>query len=168
MEETTQRIDDTRSAFLHAVKAEEHVPPSIELFVQQLNIETGEKQTVSRVLRRVEAAISEIGYDSFLEDLSSAEFLGGNDTPVGSDAINLIPGHGKTVCCTTLLAVSQGDNKAIGFPTHHEAGSEHLIRLHKQDTSGDCALRLLATPTCWKITSAICEHTTNGAYGCCS
>lgn len=128
MEETTQRIDDTRSAFLHAVTSEKHVPPSIEAFVQQLNIEAGERQTVSRVLRRVESAISEVGYESFLEDLSSAEFLGGNDSPVGSDAINLIPGHGKAACCTTLLAVSQGDKKAIGFPSIMKQVREHLIR----------------------------------------
>lgn len=127
MEETTQGIDDTRSAFLNAVTSEKHVPPSIELFVQQLNIEAGERQTVSRVLRRVESAISEVGYDSFLEDLSSSEFLGGNDSPVGSDAINLIPGHGKVACCTTLLAVSQGDKKAIGFPSIMKQVRKHLI-----------------------------------------
>jgi hypothetical protein len=117
LEETSQRIDDTRSAFLHAIASEKHVPLSIELFVQQLKIDAGEKQTVSRVLRRVEAAISEIGYDNFLEDLASAEFQGGDDSPIGTDAINLIPGHGETVCCTTLLAVSKGDKKAIGFPS---------------------------------------------------
>ena len=127
LEETSQRIDDTRSAFLHAVTSEKHVPPSIEVFVQHLNIEAGEKQTVSRVLRRIESAISEVGYDSFLEDLSSAEFLGGNDSPVGSDAINLIPGHGKAGCCTILLAVSKSDKKAIGFPSIMKRVRKHLI-----------------------------------------
>lgn len=127
MEETTQGIDDTRSAFLHAVTWEKHMPLSIEVFVQQLNVEAGERQTISRVLCRVESAISEVGYENFLEDLSSAEFLGGNDSPVGSDAINLIPAHGKAACCTTLLAVSQGDKKAIGFPSIMKQVRKHLI-----------------------------------------
>jgi hypothetical protein len=128
VEETNRSKDHTRSAFLHALTSEKHVPPSIELFVQQLTIEAGEKQTVSRMLRRLESAVAEIDYDNFVEDLSSGEFLGGNDTPVGTDSVNLIPGRGKTACCTTLLAVSQGDKKAIGFPSIMKQVREHLIR----------------------------------------
>jgi hypothetical protein len=127
MEETTQGIDDTSSAFLHALTSEKNMPLSIEVFVQQLNIEEGERMTVNRMLRRVESAISEVGYENFLEDLSSAEFLGGIDSPLGSDAIDLIPVHGKAACCTTLLAVSQGDKKAIGFPSIMKQVRKHLI-----------------------------------------
>lgn len=130
MEETTPDINNSRkrSLFLHALTSENKMNPSIELFVNNLEIEVGEKETVRRVLQRVESAINQLGYENFLEDLSSPEFFGGNNSPVGSDAINLIPGHGSGICCTTLLAVSKGDNKAIGFPSIMRKVREHLIK----------------------------------------
>ena len=100
---------------------------SIEQFIQS-SIEAEDRQTVSRVLRRVQAAIAEIGYDAFVEDIASAEFQGGSDSPIGTDAINVIPGHGKAACCPILLAVSKGDKKALGFPNSMKQVREHLIR----------------------------------------
>ena len=99
---------------------------SIEQFIQS-NIEAEDRQTVNRVLLRVQATIAEIGYDAFVEDIVSADFQGGDESLVGSDAINVIPGHGKAACCPTLLAVSKGYTKTIGFPNIMKQVREHLI-----------------------------------------
>jgi hypothetical protein len=102
--------------------------PSIESFVEQLNVASSERNLVSHVLRRLQAAVAEFGYDSFVEDLTSGEFLGGGDSPVGTNAINVIPSNGKGACCAVLLAVSKGDKKGIGFPAVMKQVREHLIR----------------------------------------
>lgn len=129
LEDGAATLDDRpRSAFLYALISEKRVLPSIDEFVQHLEVDANERQTVSRVLRRLDAAIVEMGYENFVEDVTSSEFLGGPDSPVGTDAINVIPGDGPTTCCTTLLAVSQGEKKAIGFPSIMKQVRAHLIR----------------------------------------
>lgn len=126
--EDDRAIDQIRSALLHALRKDEPVIPSIEQFVGQLNISLQERDIVSRVLHRVQAAISDFGYDSFVEDITAGEFLGGTDSPVGSKAINLIPSERRGACSTTLLAVSKGDKKVIGFPSTMKQVRDHLIR----------------------------------------
>lgn len=117
-----------KSTFVYALRPEEFMLPSIEQFVQQLINESGELQTVLGVIRRISTAIAEVGYENFLEDVASGDFLGGKDSPIGTAAINLIPGHEKSACFGTLLAVSCGDKKAIGFPSIMKQVREHLIR----------------------------------------
>jgi hypothetical protein len=102
--------------------------PSIEQFVTGLNVEQEERRIINGVLNRIQAAIAEIGYDNFVEDVTSGEFLGGPDTPIGSGDINVIPGHANGVCCTTLLAVSKGEKRTVGFPSVMRQVREHLIR----------------------------------------
>lgn len=126
-DETSQLARYTRSAFVHALTSEKHVSPSIEHFQVQLNIEAEDRQVVVELLRRIESAIAELGYDNFVDDVSSSEFLGGRDSPIGAGRVNVIPGHPRPICCTTLLAVSRGEKKAIGFPNVMKQVREHLI-----------------------------------------
>jgi hypothetical protein len=116
------------SALFHALQKDQPVFPTIEQFISQLNVEPHDRQTVGRVLARVQAAVADFGYDNFVEDVSASDFLGGDDSAVGSGAINLIPSECKGPCCTTLLAVSKGTKRALGFPSIVKQVREHLIR----------------------------------------
>jgi hypothetical protein len=121
-------MGDSDSALIHAVSGEKAVIPSIEQFVTQLTVEPQEKQLLGRVLRRVQAAIADVGYNNFVEDVASSEFLGGPDSSVGGDGINLIPSHARGDCHAILLAVSRGDSRALGLPNIMKQVREHLIR----------------------------------------
>jgi hypothetical protein len=116
------------SALWHALTREIPVVPSIDQFVAQANLEPRDREIVDRVLRRVQAAVADFGYDNFAEDVLGDDFLGGDDSPVGSGAINLVPGERKGACCTTLLAVSKGVKGGVGFPSIMKQVREHLIR----------------------------------------
>ena len=83
---------------------------------------------VARVLERVVAAIPEIGYDAFVDDVTCTEFRGGPESLVGTGAINLIPSQAHGPCHSVLLAVSRGEKKASGFPSVVRQVREHLIR----------------------------------------
>ena len=96
-----------------------HPPPLQNAHVQS---------TAAKVLDRIVAAVAEIGYDEFVEDVTSAEFQGGPDSLVGASTINLIPGQPGASCQPLLLAVSRGDRKPIGFPDVLRQVREHLIR----------------------------------------
>ena len=60
-------------------------------------------------------------------------FHGGADSPLGTDAINLIPSKNRDTPRAILLAVSRGDKKALGFTTIMRQVREHLIDF--QDTT---------------------------------
>jgi hypothetical protein len=123
---TTRR---PQSALLYVLTMERIVPPTIEDFIRHLNVEENDRQTAARVLHRVTEAVAEFGYDEFVEDVTSGEFLGGEGSPVGSNGINLIPSKNKGACCTVLLAVSKGADKrtAVGFPKIMTQVKTHLI-----------------------------------------
>jgi hypothetical protein len=118
-----------QSALLHVSALERTMPPTIEDFIRGLNVEENDRQTAARVLHRLTEAIGEFGYEGFIADVSSGEFLGGQDSPVGSNGINLIPSKDKGECCTVLLAVSKGADKrtALGFPKIMSQVKTHLI-----------------------------------------
>jgi hypothetical protein len=118
-----------QSALLYVLTTERIVPPTIEDFIGRLNVEENARQTAARVLHRVTEAVAEFGYDEFVEDVTSGEFLGGEGSPVGSNGINLIPSKNKGACCTVLLAVSKGADRraAAGFPKIMTQVKTHLI-----------------------------------------
>jgi hypothetical protein len=118
----------TLSALLHALRKDRPVVPTIKQFVEQLKIGPQDRNTVEHVLRRVQAAVADFGYDHFVEDVTARDFQGGDGSPVGSAVINLIPSERKGSCCTTLLAVSKGDKKALGFPSIMKELRQQLIR----------------------------------------
>jgi hypothetical protein len=86
-------------------------------------------QLLNRVLNRIADAIGELGYDCFAEDISSRDFVGGDDSPVGSSHINLIPSRQKGACHAVLLAVSRGASRSAptGFPKIMRGVKTHLI-----------------------------------------
>jgi hypothetical protein len=116
------------SALAHLVTERRTMTPSIERFLSDLNVEPDERRTIDRVLNRIQAAVAEVGYENFVEDILSGEFLGGPDTPAGSGDINVIPSHANGACCATLLAVTKGEKRTVGFPSVMKQVREHLIR----------------------------------------
>jgi hypothetical protein len=103
--------DRPQSALLYALNREQIVHPTIEDFARRLQIGEDDRRSVNQILHRVTDAIAQFGYASFVEDVTSGEFLGGESSAVGSDAINIIPNKNMEKCCTTLLAVSRGIEK---------------------------------------------------------
>ena len=81
------------------------------------------------VLRRIALAIEELGYEYFAEDVSSGDFLGGDDSPLGSSRVNLIPSRHKGACHPVVVAVSQSASRtaAMGFPKIMRKLKAHLI-----------------------------------------
>jgi hypothetical protein len=79
------------------------------------------------VLARIATAVSDFSYDDFVEDVSAGNFLGGKESPIGSDSINLIPSKTQGTCRTILVAVSKGDKKATGFTSTMRQVRAHLI-----------------------------------------
>jgi hypothetical protein len=121
--------DQPLSALLYVLGKEQVVTPNIDHFLRQLNVQDSDRQTAARVLHRLTEAIAEFGYAEFVEDVTSGEFLGGKDSPVGSNAINLIPSKNKGTCCAILLAVSRGSDRRspLGFPKIMTQVKAHLI-----------------------------------------
>jgi hypothetical protein len=71
-------------------------------------IETPISGSVTRLLDRLKNAIAELGYDAVMEDLSSPELLGGEDSLLGSDHVMVIPGYLDDAARPILLAVTKG------------------------------------------------------------
>jgi hypothetical protein len=117
------------SALLHVLNQEPTMHSTIEDFTRRLEISEEERQTVGRVLHRIAEAIAEFGYEGFVEDVASGDFLGGEQSAVGSDAIDIIPTRTGGVCRTTLLAVSRGNRKgaALSFGKVMTQMKAHLI-----------------------------------------
>jgi hypothetical protein len=63
---------------------------------------------VARLLDRLKTAIAELGYEAVLEDLSSPELVGGEDSLLGSDQVMVIPGYLDDASRPILLAVTKG------------------------------------------------------------
>ena len=63
---------------------------------------------VARLLDRLKAAIAELGYDAVIEDLSSPELVGGDDSLIGSEQVMVIPGYLDDAARPVLLAVTKG------------------------------------------------------------
>lgn len=86
-------------------------------------------QLVDHVLGRIADAVREMGYDDFASDVSSRDFVGGDDSPVGSGRINLIPSKHKGACHPILVAVAKGASrsKSTGFIKIMQQVKTHLI-----------------------------------------
>ena len=65
---------------------------------------------VARTLDRIKTAIAELGYEAVVEDLSSPEMMGGEDSLLASDDVMVVPGHLADTPRPILLAVTKGWN----------------------------------------------------------
>jgi hypothetical protein len=115
------------SALLTILRTETNMPPNYDSFATQFQ-DPKLQTTAAHVLDRVLTAINEIGYDDFVGDVTSRDFMGGPDSPLGSSEINLIPSQSNGPCRPLLVAISKGDKKNVGFPAVMRQLREHLIR----------------------------------------
>jgi hypothetical protein len=116
------------SALVHVLREDTPVAPDISELVRHRAIDDRYRDIVRRVLERIQAAVADFGYDNFVEDVSADNFFGGDDSPVGSAAINLIPSELRGPCSPIVVAFSKGDRKGLGFPAIMRRVREHLIR----------------------------------------
>jgi len=63
---------------------------------------------VGRLLDRLKTTIAELGYEAVMEDLSSSELIGGEDSLLASDDVMVVPGHLADASRPILLAVTKG------------------------------------------------------------
>ena len=63
--------------------------------------------SASRLPDRLKTAISELGYDAVIEDLSSPELIGGDDSLLPSSDVMVILGHLDDAACPILLATTK-------------------------------------------------------------
>ena len=73
-----------------------------------LGLDSAVAAPVSRLLDRLKAAIGEMGYEAVIEDLSSPELAGGDESLLGSDDVMTVPGHLADEARPILLAVTRG------------------------------------------------------------
>jgi hypothetical protein len=125
-------LPQSRSALSRTTRWDKVMNQTFGSLVDRLDVDDAERQTIHRVLDRILTAVSEVGYEHFIDDVTSGDLQLGPDTPIGSDTINLIPSDTKGPCCTTLIAVSKGEKRATGFPTIMQQVREHLIRCYQK------------------------------------
>ena len=73
-----------------------------------LEPESPPSDSVTRLLDRLKAAIAELGYDAVIEDLSSADVVGGEDSLLASQDVMVIPGYLEDAARPILLAATKG------------------------------------------------------------
>jgi hypothetical protein len=64
--------------------------------------------SVARLLDRLKTAIAELGYEAVIEELSSPEFIGREDSLLGSEDVMVVPGHLADSSRPILLAATKG------------------------------------------------------------
>ncbi len=70
--------------------------------------ESPPSDSVTRLLDRLKAAITELGYDAVIEDLSSPDLIGGEDSLLASQDVMVIPGYLEDAARPILLAATKG------------------------------------------------------------
>jgi hypothetical protein len=65
-------------------------------------------RSVARLLDRLKTAIAELGYEAIIDDLSSPELIGGEDSWPASEDVMLVPGHLAETSRPILLAALKG------------------------------------------------------------
>jgi hypothetical protein len=80
----------------------------MESWLSTVRLPNESVQEVRRVVLRVGQAIAEIGYDYFVTDLTSKEFVGGNDSPLGSANVLLVPGEHQDRPSGIVVGVTKG------------------------------------------------------------
>jgi hypothetical protein len=66
--------------------------------------------SVARLLDRLKISIAELGYEAVIEDLSSPELIGGEDSLLASEDVMVVPGHLADTSRPILLTATKGWN----------------------------------------------------------
>ena len=72
------------------------------------DLESPLSASVAKLLDRLKLAITELGYDAVIEDLSSSDLIGGDDSLLASGDVMVIPGYLDDAARPILLAVTKG------------------------------------------------------------
>jgi hypothetical protein len=101
-------LDGAGHSTLERLRAERTTTFDMEGWLSALNGAREMAHKVRRVVLRVSQAIAEIGYDNFVLDVTSKEFVAGNDSPLGSADVMLVPGERPDRLPGIVVAVTKG------------------------------------------------------------
>jgi hypothetical protein len=66
------------------------------------------RKAIPALLDRLKVAIAELGYEAVIEDLSSSELIGGEDSLLASEDVMVVPGHLADTSRPILMAATKG------------------------------------------------------------
>lgn len=119
--------DIWRSALENALAGDGRVGQSRDTLTRDLPRDLSDPAEAKMAITRIATAIDEVGYAAFVGDVTSAEMKGGDDSPLGSGAVQVIPKTQGGDRAAILLAVCQGAaRKARGFAAVMPQLLDHL------------------------------------------
>jgi hypothetical protein len=103
-------VDSTpgASALLSNTWRNQPMPNSLQKPAGLAGQESPISGSVARSLDRLWTAIAELDYEAVIEDLSSPELIGGEDSLLASEDVMVVPGHLADTSRPILLAVTKG------------------------------------------------------------
>ena len=110
--------------------------------------------SVARLLDRLRTTIAEIGYEAVIEDLSSPELVGGDDSLLASDEVMVIPGYLADESRPILLAVTKGWS---GKEPYSFAKVMRQVKIRLVESRGAIQV-VIVFCGCWDSTSFEEEH----------
>ena len=101
--------------------------------------------SVARLLDRLKTTIAELGYEAVIEDLSSPDLIGDENSLLASDDVMVVPGQLADSSRQILLGATKGCNgkEPQSFGKAMRQVKARLDRITRNDSGGDSLLRLL-------------------------
>jgi hypothetical protein len=72
------------------------------------DLDSPPSNSLTKLLAGLKAAITELGYDAIIEDLSSPDLIGGEDSLLASQDVMVLPGYLEDAARPILLAATKG------------------------------------------------------------
>jgi hypothetical protein len=110
--------------------------------------------SVARLLDRLKTAIAELGYEAIIEDLSSPDLVGGNDSILASEDVMVIPGLLAKGGRPILLAATKGWS---GKEAHSFATVMRQVKARLIESRGTIQV-VIVFCDCWDSASFQEEH----------
>lgn len=110
--------------------------------------------SVAGLLDRLKTAIAELGYDAVIEDLSSPELIGGEDSLLASEDVMVGPGHLADSTRPILLAVTK---RWSGKGPHSFARVMRHFKARLIESRGTIQV-VIVLSDCWDSASFQEEH----------
>ena len=117
-------------------------------------LEASNSVSVARLLDRLKTAIAELGYEAVVEELSSPDLVGGDDSLIGSEQVMVIPAYLDDESRPILLAVTKGWG---GKERQSFARVMRQVKVRLIEARGAIQVVLVAC-NCWDSASFEEEH----------
>jgi hypothetical protein len=110
--------------------------------------------SVARLLDRIITAIAELGYEGFVEEALSPDFVGGDDSPLGTEDAMVLPGHQGDQPRPIVLALTRARpaRELLTFARVMQQVKTRLIE------GGDTTRTVIVLCESWDSTTFRVEH----------